>query len=201
MAETMEQYMSKTRADYGSGVARPKIEDKDNFELKGQFLKELWNLIFLSSDSSTNKDMNDCPSVAKVPKEGPSARPPPALLECIKDDDASDVSDSPKSKSKGNNLPVRKKASHKVIKNKNAKDTSDLSYNPKSNYEGKYVQVGKKANQKVIFESLILVTGCVIGLANGKSWKQENWQLCRQRKWESKGLKLMVMFMVTGLCC
>ncbi|GKA15139.1 putative reverse transcriptase domain-containing protein [Tanacetum coccineum] len=34
MAETMEQYMSKTRADYGSGVARPKIEDKDNFELK-----------------------------------------------------------------------------------------------------------------------------------------------------------------------
>ncbi|GJU82021.1 pyruvate dehydrogenase (acetyl-transferring) kinase, mitochondrial [Tanacetum coccineum] len=41
MSETMEQYMSKTRADYGSGVARPKIEDKDNFELKGQFLKEL----------------------------------------------------------------------------------------------------------------------------------------------------------------
>ncbi|GKA49343.1 hypothetical protein Tco_0742416 [Tanacetum coccineum] len=41
MAETMEQYMSKTRADYGSGVARPKIEDKDHFELKGQFLKEL----------------------------------------------------------------------------------------------------------------------------------------------------------------
>ncbi|GKC44962.1 hypothetical protein Tco_1062684 [Tanacetum coccineum] len=27
--------------EYGSGVARPKIEDKDNFELKGQFLKEL----------------------------------------------------------------------------------------------------------------------------------------------------------------
>ncbi|GKB60035.1 hypothetical protein Tco_0916221 [Tanacetum coccineum] len=26
MAETMEQYMSKTRADYGSGVVRPKIE-------------------------------------------------------------------------------------------------------------------------------------------------------------------------------
>ncbi|GJU99122.1 reverse transcriptase domain-containing protein [Tanacetum coccineum] len=41
MAETMEQYMSNTRADYGSGVSRPKIEDKDNFELKGQFLKEL----------------------------------------------------------------------------------------------------------------------------------------------------------------
>ncbi|GJT98690.1 hypothetical protein Tco_1094208 [Tanacetum coccineum] len=40
MAETMEQYMSKTRTDYGSGVARPKIDNKDKFELKGQFLKE-----------------------------------------------------------------------------------------------------------------------------------------------------------------
>ncbi|GJZ22279.1 hypothetical protein Tco_0559318, partial [Tanacetum coccineum] len=40
-AETMEQYMSKTRTDYGSGVARPKIDNKDQFELKGQFLKEL----------------------------------------------------------------------------------------------------------------------------------------------------------------
>ncbi|GJU51153.1 hypothetical protein Tco_1220708 [Tanacetum coccineum] len=35
MAETVEQYMSKTRADYGSGIARPKIDDKDHFELKG----------------------------------------------------------------------------------------------------------------------------------------------------------------------
>ncbi|GJY42953.1 hypothetical protein Tco_0431166 [Tanacetum coccineum] len=41
MAETMEQYMSKTRIDYGSGVSRPKIDDKDQFELNGQFLKEL----------------------------------------------------------------------------------------------------------------------------------------------------------------
>ncbi|GJS56488.1 hypothetical protein Tco_0629850 [Tanacetum coccineum] len=40
MAETMEQYMSKTRTDYESGVARPKIDNKDQFELKGQFLKE-----------------------------------------------------------------------------------------------------------------------------------------------------------------
>ncbi|GKF19060.1 retrovirus-related pol polyprotein from transposon TNT 1-94, partial [Tanacetum coccineum] len=39
MAETMEQYMSKTKADYRSGVARPKIEDKDNFELKANFLR------------------------------------------------------------------------------------------------------------------------------------------------------------------
>ncbi|GKB78557.1 hypothetical protein Tco_0945452 [Tanacetum coccineum] len=41
MAETMEQYMSKTRRDYRSGVSRPKIEEKDSFELKGQFLMEL----------------------------------------------------------------------------------------------------------------------------------------------------------------
>ncbi|GJT93854.1 mitochondrial proton/calcium exchanger protein-like protein isoform X1, partial [Tanacetum coccineum] len=32
MAETMEQYMSKTRTDYGSGVVRPKIEEKDNMQ-------------------------------------------------------------------------------------------------------------------------------------------------------------------------
>ncbi|GJU83916.1 reverse transcriptase domain-containing protein [Tanacetum coccineum] len=35
MAKTMEQYMIKTRTDYGSGVARPKIDNKDQFELKG----------------------------------------------------------------------------------------------------------------------------------------------------------------------
>ncbi|GKA38813.1 hypothetical protein Tco_0731364 [Tanacetum coccineum] len=40
MAETMEQYMSKTRTDYGLGVTRPKINNKDQIELKGQFLKE-----------------------------------------------------------------------------------------------------------------------------------------------------------------
>nr|GEZ63555.1 hypothetical protein [Tanacetum cinerariifolium] len=41
MAKTMEQYMSKTRDDYGSGIARPKIDDKYHFELKGKFLTEL----------------------------------------------------------------------------------------------------------------------------------------------------------------
>ncbi|GJT92291.1 hypothetical protein Tco_1081136 [Tanacetum coccineum] len=56
MAETMEQYMSKTRTDYGSGVARPKIEEKDSFELKGQFLKELKENTFSGSD---NKDANE----------------------------------------------------------------------------------------------------------------------------------------------
>nr|GEX09684.1 hypothetical protein [Tanacetum cinerariifolium] len=56
MAETMEKYTSKTRADYGSGVARPKIEDNDNFELKGQFLKELRTNTFSGSD---HEDANE----------------------------------------------------------------------------------------------------------------------------------------------
>ncbi|GJY60397.1 hypothetical protein Tco_0461054 [Tanacetum coccineum] len=56
MAETMEQCMSKTRTDYGSGVARPKIEEKDSFELKGQFLKELRENTFSGSD---NEDANE----------------------------------------------------------------------------------------------------------------------------------------------
>ncbi|GKB69059.1 retrovirus-related pol polyprotein from transposon TNT 1-94 [Tanacetum coccineum] len=56
MAETMDQYMSKTRSDYGSGVARPKIEDNDNFELKGQFLKGLRTNTFSGSD---HEDANE----------------------------------------------------------------------------------------------------------------------------------------------
>ncbi|GKB92999.1 homeodomain-like protein [Tanacetum coccineum] len=54
MAETMEQYMSKTQADYKSGVARPKIENKDNFELKGQFLKELCDNTFSAIQAQLN---------------------------------------------------------------------------------------------------------------------------------------------------
>ncbi|GJZ55969.1 reverse transcriptase domain-containing protein, partial [Tanacetum coccineum] len=56
MAETMEQYMIKTRTDYGSGVARPKIDNKDIFEQKGQFLKELRKNTFSGSD---NEDTNE----------------------------------------------------------------------------------------------------------------------------------------------
>nr|GEU85967.1 hypothetical protein [Tanacetum cinerariifolium] len=56
MVETMEQYMSKTRADYGSGVYGPKIEDNDNFELKGQFLKKLRTNTFSGSD---HEDANE----------------------------------------------------------------------------------------------------------------------------------------------
>ncbi|GJX25670.1 VIER F-box protein 2 [Tanacetum coccineum] len=56
MVETMKQYMSETRADYGSGVTRPKIKEKDRFELKGQFLKELRTNTFSGSD---HEDANE----------------------------------------------------------------------------------------------------------------------------------------------
>ncbi|GJR58147.1 hypothetical protein Tco_1500309 [Tanacetum coccineum] len=48
--------MSKTRTDYGPGVARPKIDNKDQFELKGQFLKELRENTFSGSD---HEDANE----------------------------------------------------------------------------------------------------------------------------------------------
>nr|GFA10709.1 hypothetical protein [Tanacetum cinerariifolium]GFA13774.1 hypothetical protein [Tanacetum cinerariifolium] len=56
MAETMEKYMSKTRADYRSGVARPKIENKDTFELKGQFFKKRRTNTF---SGSNHEDANE----------------------------------------------------------------------------------------------------------------------------------------------
>ncbi|GJX29492.1 hypothetical protein Tco_0237571 [Tanacetum coccineum] len=56
MTETMEQYMSKTRGNYGSGVVRPKINDKTYFELKGQFLKELHENTFSGSE---HEDANE----------------------------------------------------------------------------------------------------------------------------------------------
>ncbi|GKB23514.1 hypothetical protein Tco_0862915 [Tanacetum coccineum] len=56
MAKTMEQYMSKTQADYGSRITRPKIKDKNIIELKGQFLKELRDNTFSSSD---HEDANE----------------------------------------------------------------------------------------------------------------------------------------------
>ncbi|GJS64872.1 reverse transcriptase domain-containing protein, partial [Tanacetum coccineum] len=57
MAETMEQYMIKTRADYRSGIARPKIDDKDHFELKGQFIKEPRANTFSDSDHEDAKNI------------------------------------------------------------------------------------------------------------------------------------------------
>ncbi|GJS48028.1 hypothetical protein Tco_0598149 [Tanacetum coccineum] len=54
--ETMEQYMSKTRGDYGSGVTRPTINQDTHFELKGKFLKELRDNTFSGSE---HEDANE----------------------------------------------------------------------------------------------------------------------------------------------
>ncbi|GJS12260.1 hypothetical protein Tco_0369056 [Tanacetum coccineum] len=56
MMEKIEQYMSKTRGDYGSGVTRPTINQDTHFELKGQFLKELRDNTFGSSE---HEDANE----------------------------------------------------------------------------------------------------------------------------------------------
>nr|GEZ08214.1 hypothetical protein [Tanacetum cinerariifolium] len=56
VTKTMEQYMSKIRGNYGLGVARPKINDKTHIELKGQFLKELYENTFSGSE---HEDANE----------------------------------------------------------------------------------------------------------------------------------------------
>ncbi|GJS44830.1 hypothetical protein Tco_0594951 [Tanacetum coccineum] len=53
---TMEECITKTQEDYGSGIARPKIDEKAHFELKGQFLKELRDNTFSGAD---NADANE----------------------------------------------------------------------------------------------------------------------------------------------
>ncbi|GJX69374.1 hypothetical protein Tco_0305101 [Tanacetum coccineum] len=47
---TMEEHMTTTREDYGSGIARLKFDDKANFELKGQILKELRTKTFSGAE-------------------------------------------------------------------------------------------------------------------------------------------------------
>ncbi|GKD73376.1 hypothetical protein Tco_1331658 [Tanacetum coccineum] len=56
MTKTMEEYMSKTRGDYGSGVTRPRFEANTQFELKRQILKELRDNTFSGSD---HEDANE----------------------------------------------------------------------------------------------------------------------------------------------
>nr|GEX26209.1 hypothetical protein [Tanacetum cinerariifolium] len=53
---TMEEYMTKTREDYGSRIARHNIDENARFELKGQFLKELCDNTF---SGSYNEDANE----------------------------------------------------------------------------------------------------------------------------------------------
>ncbi|GKA27212.1 hypothetical protein Tco_0713380 [Tanacetum coccineum] len=55
----MEEYMTKTQEDYGSGIAQPKIDEKARFELKGQFLKELRDNTFSGSDTEDANEHNE----------------------------------------------------------------------------------------------------------------------------------------------
>nr|GEU62018.1 hypothetical protein [Tanacetum cinerariifolium] len=55
MMKTMEQGMSKTCGNYGSGVARPEINDKTHFELKGKFLKKLSKVRNMKTQNNTSK--------------------------------------------------------------------------------------------------------------------------------------------------
>nr|GEX24453.1 hypothetical protein [Tanacetum cinerariifolium] len=55
MMETMEEYMSKTRRNYGSGFDMPRIGDKTHFVLKG-LLKELRENTFINSE---HEDTNE----------------------------------------------------------------------------------------------------------------------------------------------
>ncbi|GKD44589.1 hypothetical protein Tco_1269234 [Tanacetum coccineum] len=52
----MEEYMTKTREDYGSGIARPKFDKDAKFELKGQFLKDLLDNTFSGSKMNVTQD-------------------------------------------------------------------------------------------------------------------------------------------------
>ncbi|GJS29972.1 putative ribonuclease H-like domain-containing protein [Tanacetum coccineum] len=56
MAKTMEQYISKTQENYGSGITRPTINQDTPFEFKGQFLKELHDNTFSGSE---HEDANE----------------------------------------------------------------------------------------------------------------------------------------------
>nr|GEZ06204.1 hypothetical protein [Tanacetum cinerariifolium] len=52
----MEEYITKTRYGYGLGVICPKIDDQVNFNIKGKFLKELYDNTFSGSEHEDPKE-------------------------------------------------------------------------------------------------------------------------------------------------
>ncbi|GKC01915.1 hypothetical protein Tco_0993525 [Tanacetum coccineum] len=56
---TMEEYMMKTQEYYGSGIAKPNIDEKAHFELKGQFLKELRDNNFSGLNNNDANEHNE----------------------------------------------------------------------------------------------------------------------------------------------
>ncbi|GJS88901.1 DNA/RNA polymerases superfamily protein [Tanacetum coccineum] len=63
---TMEEYMTKTREEYGSGIARPKFDKDFKFERKGQFLKELYDNTFSGLDVPTRQILDSKEAVPKI---------------------------------------------------------------------------------------------------------------------------------------
>lgn len=53
---TIEQYMARTRANFGTSVVRPTIDNDTGFKIKGQFLKELRDTPFNGSDDEDSNE-------------------------------------------------------------------------------------------------------------------------------------------------
>ncbi|GJW62106.1 retrovirus-related pol polyprotein from transposon TNT 1-94 [Tanacetum coccineum] len=66
MTEIIEQYMIKTRGDYGPGITRPTINQDTHFELKGKSLKELRDNTF---SGSKHEDANEHIEKGAIPSK------------------------------------------------------------------------------------------------------------------------------------
>nr|GEZ02153.1 hypothetical protein [Tanacetum cinerariifolium] len=53
MTKTMEQYMSKTCGNYGSGIVGPKINEKTHLELKGHISRNLTKILLAVQNMKT----------------------------------------------------------------------------------------------------------------------------------------------------
>ncbi|GKA43141.1 hypothetical protein Tco_0735865 [Tanacetum coccineum] len=70
VSKTMEQYMSKTRGDYGSGVTRPTINQDTHFELKGQFFKEIHDNTFSGLEhEDSNEHIEKVLEIGAIPSK------------------------------------------------------------------------------------------------------------------------------------
>ncbi|GJZ42640.1 hypothetical protein Tco_0589895 [Tanacetum coccineum] len=129
-------------------------------------LQLLPDVIFLSSDGSTDEDINEGPSKGRVPKEGPfflgrvikEGPSVEGLLEWYGYDSIKDyLSDTYFSSTDKDT----------TYKDSTDEDNIEVSYSLK--FKGKYVPIGKKASKKPFFKSPIPVKGYVLGLANAKT--------------------------------
>ncbi|GKA32387.1 hypothetical protein Tco_0718754 [Tanacetum coccineum] len=137
-------------------------------------------IIVVSSDSNTNEDTIQGPSIESVPKEGPSLssvpKEGPSIPRVPKEGPSQELLDWYRYDTVEEYLEdtffdsTYKDTTNKDTTDKDSidKDIIDESYSPKS--KGKNVPVAKKPNLKVIFKSPIPIKGCVLGLANIQTW-------------------------------